>query len=211
MKKRFSVVLIALCLLTFTACGNKLSQKEIDRANEAFAHEIITENFGGATEISCFFTCYYADPREIDLWKFLQYCPAHVMLTDGDEEEFLDWLEAAQWPDYGKTYTTPNEFHVPVWRYTKSDVSAILRKYTGITVDDLNSIGDTVYMEKYDSFYNMTSDFGPGRFEAVGGETDGAFVRFWSVPDQQGNRDVLTIENVDGQYLIRSFLREKAS
>lgn len=210
MKKILCTALLVLCLVACTGCGNKLTQKEIDRANEAFAHEIITENFGGATEISCFFTCYYADPREIDLWKFLQYCPAHVRLTVGDEQEFFDWLDASNGHFEGVTFTNPDQYVVPVWRYTRESVSGLLFKYAGITVEDLNSWGDALYMEKYDSFYNCTSDYGPGRFECIGGEWDGSIIRFWSEPDQQGNRDVLTIENVDGQYLIRSFLQEKA-
>lgn len=210
MKKYLCLIVTVFCLILLSGCGNQLSKKEIEKANEAFAHEIVTGNFGEASEISCFFTCYYEDPREIDLWKFLQYCPAHVMLWEGDEEEFQAWLEADPWPDYGITYTTPCEFPFPVWRYTKADVSAILSKYAGITVDDLESFGDATYIKEYEAFYNMTTDFGPGRFEAAGGETDGSYVRFWSEADQEGNRKVLTMEKVGDQYFIRSFLQETA-
>ena len=209
MNRFFQKFLLACVLMiSMTGCGNKLTKQEIVQANEAFAHTVVTGNFAEASEISCFFTCYYSDPREIDLWKFLQYCPNHVRLTYGDEQEFFDWLDATDGYLEGVTWKSPEEYFVPVWRYSRESVSALLTKYAGITADDLNSWGKALYMEKYDSFYNCTSDYGPGRFECVGGEKDGEIIRFWSETDKEGMRAVLTVESVDGTYLIRSFLRE---
>ena len=202
--------MLFMLLLSMTGCGNKLSKQEIAQANEAFAHTVVTGNHAESSEISCFFTCYYDDPREIDLWKFLYNCPLQVRLTYGDEQEFFDWLDATDGYLEGVTWQSPEEYFVPVWRYTKDSVSALLTKYTGITADDLNSWGNALYMEKYDAFYNCSSDVRSGRFECVGGEKDDAVIRFWSETESDGTREVLTIEEVEGQYLIRSFRREKA-
>jgi hypothetical protein len=128
----------------------------------------------------------------------------------GDEQEFFDWLDASDGYFEGVTFTNPDQYVVPVWRYTRESVSGILSKYAGITVEDLNSWGSALYMEKYDSFYNCTSDYGPGRFKAVGGAVDGVTVRFWSESDPEGLREVLTLERVGERYYIRSFLQEKA-
>ena len=201
----FPVFVLLLLAISLAGCGNKLSQREIEQANLAFSSDA---DDGTASEISCFFTCYYSDPREIDLWKFLQYCPNHVRLTYGDEQEFFDWLEASDSYLEGVSWQSPEEYFVPVWRYNRESVSALLTKYAGITADDLNSWGEALYMEKYDSFYNCTSDYGPGRFECVGGEKDGEIIHFWSETDKEGMRDTLTVEKVEGTYLIRSFLRE---
>ena len=200
------VLFLLLLFISLAGCGKTLTKREIAQANLAFCGDTAG---GNASEISCFFTCYYSDPREIDLWEFLQYCPAHVRLTYGDEQEFFDWLDASDSYLDGVTWKSPEEYFVPVWRYSKESVSALLTKYAGITADDLNSWGEALYMEKYDSYYNCTSDYGPGRFVCAGGERDGTFLRFWSETDQEGQREVLTLEEIDGTYLIRSFLREK--
>jgi len=205
---------VALFLLLFTAsCSEKqpmkaLSEKELAEANQWFSG-IVEENQITASCISCFFTSYYSDPREIDLMEFLKYCPVGEMLTDADAEEFRCWAEAAQWPDPEGKIQKPSEFYVPVRRLANSDVSAILMQYAGITTADLESYGSAVYLEKYDAFYNFTSDFAPGHFACVGGETDGRVVRFWSDLAQDGTREILTLELVDEQYLIRSFLLEQ--
>lgn len=211
MKRSLLITCMLFMLLIFmTGCGNQLSKQEIARANEAFTHTVVTGNHAETSEISCFFTCYYDDPREIDLWKFLYNCPLQVRLTYGDEQEFFDWLDATDGYLEGVTWQSPEEYFVPVWRYTKDSVSALLTRYAGITADDLNSWGNALYLEKYDAFYNCSSDVRSGRFACVGGEKDGAIIRFWSETDQEGMREVLTVEKVDETYLIRSFLREKA-
>ena len=97
MKKILLATVLVLSLLLFTGCCDPLTQEQLDRANEAFATMVMTEEYSGTSEISCFFTCYYPNPREINLAEFLKYCPLSTTLTAGDEEEFQDWLETTQW------------------------------------------------------------------------------------------------------------------
>ena len=214
-KLRKSIALCALFLLVLVLAGcseksavRSLSETQIAEANLWFSGMVDSDDQNGSGEINCFFTSYYADPREIDLKEFLKYCPVGVMLTDADAEEFHHWAEAAQWPD--AVGLNPSEFYVPVRRLANEDVSTVLMKYAGITAADLKSFGDAVYLEKYDAFYNFTSDYAPGHFECVGGETDGSVVRFWSETSLDGTRDVLTVKRVDSQYLICSFAQESA-
>jgi len=157
-----------------------LSEEHISEANQWFSSITVNGNQISPSRISCFFTSYYADPSEIDMVEFLRYCPVGVMLTNADSEEFLAWMEAAQWPGHEGNFQKPSEFYVPVRRLANADVSAILMQYAGISTADLKNYGSAVYLDKYDAFYNYTSDFAPGRFECTGGETDGRIVRFWS-------------------------------
>ena len=202
-------------LLSMTGCSEKqsprlLPEKELAQANQWFSGVADTGDQIGAGEISCFFTCYYSDPREIDLEEFLKYCPVSIMLTDEDAREFQDWLKASQWPDPEGIFQKPSDFYVPVRRLANADVSSVLMQYAGIATSDLEGFGNAVYLEQYDAFYNSTSDYAPGYFQCIGGEKDGSFVRFWSEISADGTRDVLTLELVNEQYLIRSFLQEKA-
>ena len=183
-----------------------LTQEEVDRANEAFASIVETsEGIFCASEISCFFTSHYGSPEEIDFENFLYNCPAGVVLEDSDAAEFQAVISAdAPLSDS----TLPSEYPVPVHRYRKEEVSALLETYAGITVDALNSTEGVLYLEEYDSFYNFTSDSGAGIFQCVGGEKTGDMVRLWSdTSGYDGSMSVLTLQNVDGKYLIQSLER----
>ena len=217
MKKILYQVLVALglllVLLSMSGCSSKqpmtpLSEKELKAANQWFSEMVITGDKISTSEISCFFTCYYSDPREIELSSFLAYCPVGEILEDADTEEFLECMAAAQWPDPDGMYQKPSDFILPVRRLPNAAVSAILMQYAGITTADVKSFSGTVYLEEYDSFYNFTSDYAPGYFQCVGGETDGFQVRFWSETTAEGTRDVLTLQLENEQYLICSFLPE---
>ena len=204
LNRLIAVCILSLFMIAAAGCAEKetarpLSETELMEANQAFSDP----------EMCCFFTCYYEDPQEIDLTAFLKYCPVGVMLEDADTEEFLTWKETAQWPDPKGIYQKPSEFYVPVRRLANADVSAILEKYTGISTADINSIGDYVYLEEYDAFYNYTSDAAPGYFESVGGTKEGSVVRLWSETAEDGTRTVLTLEQAGDRYLIHSFMQER--
>ncbi len=73
----------------------------------------------------------------------------------------------------------------------------------------MNSWAGTLYLEEYDAFYNFTSDFGPGAFICSGGEKQGGVIRLWSDAGPAAKeRDVLTLREEGGRYLIQSFRRE---
>jgi len=177
----------------------ELSDDVIATFNEVFA-PTVTDSDGNtsASEISCFFTSFYDDPRDIDLTEFLRYCPLGV-ITD-DEEEYQKVKEAASFdmPD------SISEMPTPVRRFDRQIVDDLLNKYAGITTADLTenvSAGtDLVYVESEDAFYNFTSDFGPGSFVAEQGIKDGNEYTF---KDSQ-NR-TLTVEVNDSIIKIKSY------
>ena len=211
MKRKLAALLLTLLLLAGCA-GEKraLTEAEIARANEAFFFmKEVVEN-GTATqelnEVSCFFTSYYSRPSEIDLEEFLRYCPVGTILEEEDVEEYRAVLTALEIDP--EKFPLPRDYIVPVHRYRKADVSALLEAYTGITADDLNNTAGILYLEAYDAYYNFTSDFGPGVFECVGGEQQGDTIRFWSEADADGTRKVLTLREADGVYLIQKFEKE---
>ena len=175
-----------------------LTPEEIEKANEAFAPVVRFEgNKMSATEISCFFTSEYTDVRDLDFVEFLRYCPVSTILKCTELEEYDDVIAAmgAGAPPAGA------DLAVPVHRFRKEEISALLKKYAGITVDDLKDTSKVMYLEKYDCFYNFSSDFGPGTFQCDKGWKEGDTYRFFS--EEYGKE--LVIEKVGEDYLIRSF------
>ena len=156
----------------------------------------------GITPISCFFTSYYADPRDMDAGEFISYCPFEYTLTWDDEAEFQlvkaksDWLEE----DF-----TLEEMPVPCHRYTRAYINDILMRYAGITVEDMhtNWLEELLYVPETDSFYTFTSDCGPGVFVPVYGRQNGDIVTLWGYGN--GNIDaVLTLQKSGSNWHILS-------
>lgn len=202
--------LALLLVLAVTGCAGKdrpraLTDAEIQQANEAFVSTRPVEgkiNTITSTEISCFFTSYYDTPEEINFDEFLYVFPSDEVLQAGDETEFeaVINLPGSGW-DAG--YTLEN-FPVPVHRYQKKDVSEVLEWFAGVTVDDLMNTENVLYLEEFDSFYNFTSDFGPGYFQCEGGEIVGDTVRMWAAVGEGGYRE-LTLRKDGDSYKIQSF------
>lgn len=168
----------------------------IREANEACCSSVWENGNTRASEISCFFTSTWSSPEEIDLAAFLRYCPLGEQLLDEHSEEAQAVIAAAG----------ENVFAVtPVWRYPKEAVSSLLRKYSGITVEDLLSRENVLYLEEYDAFYNFTSDWGPGRFTCTGGEQSGNLITLWG-EGTGGTARTLTLREEKGEYFLVSFL-----
>ncbi len=213
--KQGSLLMIGIaCIALLVGCGEQtqtkakpLTAEEIFQANDAFVSMLVTDGVGRSSEISCFFTSFYEKPEDIDFEAFMRYCPIGDRLEDTDSEEYVSFLgaEAMRDPAVSEMQSLP----VPVSRYPKEAVSSILKKYANITVDDLTNIESVIYLEKYDAFYKMTSDFRPGCFECVGGEKIGDTIRLWSATDENGYRTQLTLAAVDGTYYIHSFQQVK--
>lgn len=169
----------------------------VREVNEAF-NATVRENGGGtrASECSCFVSCTWAAPEEINLAEFLRYCPLCEQLLDETTEEAQDVMAAMG----------ENPFRItPVWRYSREAVSALLETYTGITVEDLLSWEGVLYLEKYDAFYNCTSDWGPGRFQCIGGERSGDLITLRG-ENGSGETRTLTIREENGDYFLVSYL-----
>lgn len=184
-----------------------LTQEQVDRANEAFA-EFVEISPGGyaSSEISCFFTSSYDDPTQIDLEEFLRYCPIGTgdCLGEEDTEEFLAVMaQDNSWTDPEWELHSPYDLPVPVHRYPRAEVSALLQKYAGITVEELDWEG-CLYLKKYDAFYNFTSDAGPGFFPCAGGQIMEDSVLLWSKPDENGDRCELVLRKDGNRWLIQS-------
>lgn len=171
-------------------------QTWIREANEAFCSTVWENGTTRISEISCFFSCTWKAPEEMDLAAFLRYCPMREQLLDENTEEAQAVIAAAG----------ENPFLVtPVWRYPKENVSALLHKYTGITVEELLSREGVLYLEEYDAFYNFTSDWGSGRFLCTGGERSGNQITLWG-EGGSGESRTLTIREENGDYFLVSFL-----
>lgn len=173
----------------------------IREVNEAF-NATVRETGDGtrASELSCFVSCTWASPEEIDLAEFLRYCPLREQLPDETTEEAQAVIAAMG----------ENPFLItPVWRYPREAVSALLAKYTGITVDNLLSREGVLYLEEYNAYYNCTSDWGPGRFQCTGGERSGDQITLWGVGNG-GEAKILTLQEENGDYFLLSYLDSEA-
>lgn len=174
-------------------------QTWIREANEAFCPTIWENGRTRASEISCFFSCTWASPEEIDLADFLRYCPLGEQLFEENTAEVQAVIAAMG----------ENPFLVtPVWRYPREEVSELLQKYTGITVEDLLSCEGVLYLEEYDAFYNCTSDWGPGRFQCTGGDCSGNPLILWG-EGNGGAARTLTLRKEGKDYFLVSYLNSE--
>ena len=107
------------------------------------------------------------------------------------------------WNDWEFELNSPGDLPVQTKRYPREKVSALLQKYAGVTIDQLDW-GEMLYLEEYDAFYNFTSDYGPGFFTCAGGQITGDTVLLWSEPDFNGSRCELTLRKSGENWLIQS-------
>ena len=184
-----------------------LTEEEVARVNEAFEPFVqLADNVYGSSEICCFFTSNYDNPAQINLEEFLRYCPIGLSNSLGEEdtEEFLAVMELDNgWIDPDRELSSPIDLPVPVHRYPRAEVSALLQKYAGVAVEELDWEG-CLYVEEYDAFYNFTSDAGPGFFPCAGGEVSGDTAVLWSDPDEKGDRCRLTLQKNGDRWLLQS-------
>ena len=143
----------------------------------------------GATEISCFFTSRYSDPRDMDAAEFLYYCPDQGTLGVDDEKEWQLVQKKEDWR-VGEDHhlATIGEMPVPVHRLPRTYINEILTKYAGITVEEMHTdwFKESLYLPETDCFYTFTSDFGPGMFSPCYGERSGDTVTLWNEPARGG-------------------------
>ena len=169
----------------------EISEKVIAEFNELFTPtaEISPGNIT-STEISCFFTSFYDKPEDIDLAEFLRYCPLRESVDKDEEFQKVRETASFELPD------SINDMNTPLWRYKREVIDELLVKYAGITTSDLTgkTKGRTelVYVESTDSYYNFTSDFGPGTFEVTKGEKGGTLYYLWNV-----HGDCLTLRRTE--------------
>lgn len=192
--------------------GTPLTEEEVAGANQAFS-AYGTDN-EKALELACFFTSFYEDVTELDFEAFLRYYfNGSSELEDSDTEEFqaLTALPGFPWDaeDLERWGNVPSGLPVPVHRIPRAAVDRTLETCAGITTADLKNTNGILYSSDYDSYYNFTSDYGPGFFEAAEGARDGDTVRLRSEASWwgEGGETVreLTLREEDGRWLIQSF------
>lgn len=194
--------------------GTPLTAEELARADEAFNCYAHAGN-EKALELGCFFTSYYEDVTELDFEEFLRYYFVESTdLEDGDKEEFqaLAALPGFHWDaeDLERWGNVPSGLPVPVHRISGAAVNKTLETYAGITAADLKNTDGILYLPDYDSYYNFTSDYGPGFFQPAEGVRDGDTVRLRSEPVWADGGEViqeLKLREEDGRWLIQSFTR----
>lgn len=195
--------------------GTPLTAEELDwftdyTASERTYYKEAIGYYSSASEISCFFTSRYNDPRDIDAQEFLAYCPGQDNLGAGDEEEFrliqtrLDWRSG----DDGHLFTV-TELPVPCHRLPRSHINEILMKYAGITVEEMHTdwTEEALYIPETDCFYTFTSDYGPGMFIPCYGEKSGDTVTLWAAPSGDGKNvtsDTLVLQEQGENWQILS-------
>lgn len=182
--------------------GTPLTAEQIEKAKEALSSVIYDrqDNIIGVNPISCFFTSYYDDVRELDFEEFLAYFTGDGSTVD--EEEFAALKELDNFLFRGEV-STLSDMPVPVHRYPRRLVDMVLKEYAGITTEDLDTSG-VEYLPEYDAYYNYTSDFGPGTFTCTRGEIMGDIVRLYDEESPSGT-DILTLRKDGEVYRIVSF------
>ena len=215
MKKVWMSLLLMGLVLSLAACADRttpevqttppsaeprpLPQEEIDRVNEAFSPLVEQDGVTYAAPVSCFFTCYYDDVKNLDFADFLYYFPGDGTLSAEDEAE-SDALKALPGYPWGNS---PGS--VPTHRILRASVDQALERYAGITSADLDTSG-VPYLEEYDAWYTFTSDFGPGCFVCAGGQVDEAAgtALLWTDEGEDGSRIELALGKDGENWHIRS-------
>lgn len=191
--------------------GTPLTAEELAQANEALNYNYPYD--AQAQKLSCFFTSEYDDVTELNLEEFLRYFPGEGgFVEDGDLEEFqaLAALPGFHWDaeDLERWGNVPSGMPVPIHRIPRAAVERTLEDCAGITTADLTDTEGVLYLPDYDAYYNFTSDFGPGSFQAAEGARDGDILRLRAKPapyaEDQSVREAVFREK-DGRWLIQSF------
>lgn len=193
--------------------GTPLTEEELAQADEVF--NCYGHPSDKAQELGCFFTSFYEDVTELNLEEFLRYYfTDNHDLTDEDAKEFQALAALPGFPFPEESLETwgnrPGGLPVPVHRISRAAVDKTLETYSGITTADLKNTNGILYLSDYDSYYNFTSDYGPGSFQVAEGARDGDTVRLRSEPVWGDGGDViqeLTLREEDGRWLIQSFTR----
>lgn len=172
--------------------GTPLTEEELARADEAF--NCYGHPSDKARELGCFFTSTYADVTELNLEEFRALAALPGFPWDAEDLE--------RWGN------VPSGLPVPVHRISGAAVNKTLETCAGITAADLKNTEGILYLSNYDSYYNFTSDYGPGSFQPAEGVRDGDTARLRSEPVWGNGGEViqeLTLREKDGRWLIQSF------
>lgn len=174
-----------------------LTDEEIEEINYLLQPVFSNNDWFEVNPLSCFFTSYYEDVRDINLAKFLRYFP------NGEVPEELPEFEALKnhenWP-FGDADSI-DSLPAPIHRYKSEVVQDIFTAYADINLDGLTGVDGLIYLDSTDAYYNFTSDLGPGIFICTEGIVEDGVIKLYG---NSRNESVLTIVKVDGKYVIKS-------
>lgn len=185
-----AVLLVAFVVVGCTFTGAKtenakiisLTADESEAYNKAFEPLLYDEqgNAISVNPISQFLSSYYDRPEDINLAELLRYFPSDGTVTDKTEFEALK--DSENWP-FGANMTLDG-MPVIIHKFSADTVNRALKKYMGITLEDLSGAGmdKLIYLKNYHAYYNFTSftsDAGFGSFTCVSGERQGDLVRLF--------------------------------
>ncbi|MEA1974010.1 MAG: hypothetical protein U9N10_00480 [Bacillota bacterium] len=180
-----------------------LTDSQIEDINFLLQPTLSSPECTEANPLSCFFTSYYEDIKDINLDEFLRYCSYGEVPEEFPE--FEDLKRHKNWP-FGDANISL-ELPVPIHRYKKEIIQNMFTSYSGISLDKLTGTGfeDLIYIKSTDAYYNFTSDFGPGLFICTGGLVEDGIIR---LNGKSRSESVLTIIKSNGKYFIESFLEK---
>ncbi len=170
--------------------GTPITEEELSQWREEFRGEYTSNGTGYPSSVNGFFRSDWSDPRNLDLGEFLYYFgwPEEFSLRDAifyheqepSDEELADVYQVVQ--ERSGEVDTAWLDALPCHKIPAFAVDYVLEKYAGITLDDMSKDwrSQLLYLEKYDSFYTFTSDFGPGWFYPLYGERQGDILTLWS-------------------------------
>ena len=177
-----------------------LSDEDIEGINFLLQPTFSYNDWFEVNPISCFFTSYYDDVKAINLTEFLRYFPKGEVPEVLPEYDVLK--EHENWPFEATALF--NNLPVPIHRYKADVVEEVLMGYGGIKLEDLSTseLDEIIYLESTASFYNYTSDFGPGYFKCTSGKVEDGFIKLYG---DSNEKVMLVIEKIENKYSIKSF------
>lgn len=151
--------------ITYSGKDGSISLTELNI--EALSEERLTEieTYLNAEENNGFVSMNeYSCPEEVSLFDAL-YGGAGIGVGSWEwtEEEVQDYMTAIGW----------EELYIPVLRFKREDVEALLQKKLGISLADLTRDIDMLYIEKYDAYYHAHSDTQYQPVEVLSGWLEG--------------------------------------
>ncbi len=177
----------------------ELTKEQIEQVNKAFMPIVIGDDGkDGINPLSHFLTSYYEKPEDIDLAYMLYHFPSEENIT---EDEFEALKAHDNWP-FGEVTTIEN-MPVPIHRIPANSVDAALKQYMDISLDDVivKNPDSLIFLDKYNAYYNFTSDFAPGFFTCISGKVQGDTVTLY------GKDEILTLKKKDDGYLFISHIK----
>lgn len=118
----------------------------------------------------------YDCPQNINLAQI--FCAAD--LDEASDDEVSELIRRGAFPEmFNELLGGSGEYICPVYRMTRGEMSHILQKYTGLSLEETNQVGldHLPYLEEYDAYYWCFGDESyPGPVTILSGIRVGSFI-----------------------------------